>query len=216
MVTKQLEALLSERRVARLDAVLSRRTRNLALVLEDIHDPHNASACLRSAEGLGLQDVYAIEADVSLAPSRRVVQGADKWLDLHRFETTPSCLEALRAEGYRVYASDLQADTSLDAIDFRERVALAFGNEHAGASQALFDGADATFCIPMRGFSQSFNVSVAVAVCLYHAVQQRAARLGPDGDLEAAERETLRAQWIRRSVPKGGAIEAALARRASR
>jgi len=209
---RRLEALIEPRRIARLDDVLSRRTRNLTLLLEDLYDPHNASACLRSAEAFGLQDIYVVEAENRFTPNQRVVQGAQQWLDLFRFEDTGSCLNALRARGYRIYASDLAATCSLESLDFTQPTALAFGAEHSGASSALLRGADATFRIPMRGFSQSFNVSVAVALCLYHAITERTRLLGPAGDLSPGEREVLRDRWLEVALKRGETIARTLRR----
>lgn len=209
------EDLLRLDRIARLDEVLSRRTRTLTLLLEDVFDPHNAAACLRSAEAFGIQDVHVVPAAAGFEPSRRVVQGADKWLHVHRHPDTPTALRVLRGSGYRIWVSDLGGPAparAIDELDFGERVALAFGNEHDGVSRALVEGADGTFVIPMRGFTQSLNVSVAVALALYHAVSWRAARFGPPGDLSETERSALRREWLRRSVKQGARIEAALQR----
>ena len=214
MASEQMENLLDPKRLARLDEVLGRRTRNLTLFLENVHDPHNAAACLRSAEAFGIQDVYVVEGENRFEPSRRVVQGADKWLHLRRFEETRTCLDTLRARGYRVFVSDLRASRPLDEIDVTARVALAFGTERDGASDTLLAGADGTFIVPMRGFAQSFNVSVAVALSLSQAVRTRSAALGPDGDLPPEERELLRREWLRLALKRGDEIERAFARMA--
>lgn len=208
-----LDEFLLPERLERLERALRARTRRVTIVLENIFDPHNAAACLRTAEGLGLQDVYVVEPETELLPSRRVVQGADKWLDIHRFSRTEDCLATLKERGYKVYTTDLNATEGFGSVDFREPVALAFGNEHEGASPALVAGADGVFRIPMRGLTQSFNISVAAGITLFAAVQQLAALRGEDGDLSEAEQAELRTRWIRLARKRGSDIEAELARR---
>jgi len=191
--------------------VLAQRTRRVTLVLEELFDPHNAAACLRSAEAFGIQDVHVVAAKHAFQPSPRVVQGADKWLHVRQHADTASCVAALRAAGYRIWVSDLdEGSQPIDAIDFGERVALAFGNEHDGVSRELVQLADGTFVVPMRGFTQSFNVSVAVALSLYHAVSRRTARFGPEGDLSPDERAALRREWAQKAVRSGDRVARAL------
>jgi tRNA (guanosine-2'-O-)-methyltransferase len=200
-------------RVSRIEQVLALRTRNLALLIENVWDPHNIAACLRSADAFGVQDVHVVEQDGDFELKRKVAKGAERWLDIHRYRDTPSCLAALAEKGYRVYASDLSATCALDDIDFTEPTVLAFGNEHAGATPALIEGAHGTFVLPMRGFAQSLNVSVAVALCLYHAVRERTRRLGALGDLSADERLALRERWLQIALRRGAAVAREIARR---
>jgi tRNA (guanosine-2'-O-)-methyltransferase len=211
--TLDLTDLIQPERLTRLEQVLAQRTRRVSLVLEELYDPHNAAACLRSAEAFGVQDVHVIAARHAFDPSPRVVQGADKWLTLRRHAGTAECVTALRAAGYRIWVSDLAPGARrIDAIDFGEPVALAFGNEHEGVSRTLADLADGTFVVPMRGFTQSFNVSVAVALSLYHAVSRRAALAGPAGDLPPEEHAALRQEWVRKAVKSGDRVVRALER----
>lgn len=208
MTTVDYEQMLLPERLARIDDVLSLRTRTLALLLESVHDPHNASACLRSAEAFGVQDVHVVEAGTPFRPRRRVVQGTAKWLDVTRHAETRPCLARLREAGYRIYTSDLRATRLLHDLDFSMPCVLAFGNEHEGASPALVEGADETFLIPMRGFCESFNVSVAVALSLHYAVSARFGRSDAPGDLAEEDRQRLRDDWIRKSVRNHKSIEA--------
>ncbi len=210
MAPVDYESMLAPNRITRIGDVLSRRTRSITLLLENLHDPHNAAACLRSAESFGVQDVHVIEGLNRFKPGRRVVQGADKWLDVERYGSTAQSLTALRKAGYRVYVSDLSAARPIHDLDFSEPCALAFGNEHLGASQELIEGADACFVIPMRGFCESFNVSVAVALSLFYAVTRRFSDYASGGDMEEEDQLRLRKEWIRRSVNRLGDIEAAL------
>ncbi len=183
------------------------------LVLEGVHDPHNIAACMRSAEGLGLQEVHVVtQADYK--PHKKVCQGGDKWLDIHYYRTPAALAETLRGRGYALYAAALTPDAvPIGELDFTRRIALVLGNEHEGVSEELQGLCDGAFVIPMRGFTQSFNVSVATGITLYHATQARAAALGPEGDLEAADREALRLHWVELSVPRVALLKEELAER---
>ena len=208
-----LNKYITERRKHRIDEVIGRRTRNLVLVLEGVHDPHNVAACMRSAEGLGLQEVHVI-APENYTPHKKVCQGADKWLDIHRHPSPESAAAALRGRGFSLHAAALTPDAvPIDALDFSGPMALVLGNEHEGVSEVLQCLCDGPFMIPMRGFTQSFNVSVATGICLYHAVRARSAALGPAGDLDPADRSTLHRRWVELSVPRAALLKEELAER---
>ena len=133
--------------------------------------------------------------------SERTTQGADKWLDVHHWPSPQPCIDHLKAQGYTLVVTHLdEASVPIDAIDFTQKTALVFGNERDGASEMMVALADQTCVVPMAGFTQSFNISVAAAVCLYHARQDRLHRQGYQGDLTDAQREHLRAHWYMKSV----------------
>lgn len=159
-----LEAMVNPRRQARLREVLSRRSNNPAFVLEDVHDPHNISAVLRTLEGLGLHRVFVIEATTGFEVNPRVTQGAEKWLDIRRYGSAEACVKELRDLGYQLLTTRMDARLTLDELDFSRPTAVIMGNEHDGISATLDALADEAFRIPMDGFSQSFNVSVAAAL----------------------------------------------------
>ncbi|MFH1530151.1 MAG: RNA methyltransferase [Pseudomonadota bacterium] len=208
-----LDNYITEKRRARIDEVLARRTRNLVLVLEGVHDPHNVAACLRSAEGLGLQEVHVVAA-AEFKPHKKISKRSDQWLDVHFHETPQDAAAALKGRGYRLYAAALTPTAvPIDALDFTGRMALVLGNEHEGVSEELQALCDGAFVIPMRGFTQSFNVSVAAGITLYHAIRARADALGPGGDLDAADRESLRQQWVEVSIPRAALLKEELAER---
>lgn len=185
------QSLLLDRRKARIDAVVAQRTLRLTVVLERVHDPHNLAAVLRTAEGLGLQHVHVVEAESGFRPNAAVTQGADKWIDLHKHPGVMGCAAALKSQGYRVFGSRLDGEAiDLEALPFGEKLALVFGNEHAGLSEDFAAHCDGFFRIPMQGFAQSFNISVAVAIALGTAVLGRR-RLGLGGDLTASEQAEL-------------------------
>jgi tRNA (guanosine-2'-O-)-methyltransferase len=196
------EGLLLDVRRERVDAIVSMRTRNLVVVLDELEDAFNMAAVLRTAEGLGLQEIHVIEsAAARFVPNGTVTQGCDKWLDVTRYASAKSCIEGLQARGFRVWASAANAGGEpLEALSFEGKTALVFGNERHGVSPAVLELADGAFWLPMRGFSQSFNISVAAAACLSHAVRRRAELFGPGGDLTPEEAAQLKARFYRLSV----------------
>jgi tRNA (guanosine-2'-O-)-methyltransferase len=210
-----LSRFLTDRRLGRIDAVLARRTRNLVLMVEGIHDPHNIAACMRTSEGLGLQEIHVVGKD-KFKPHLKVVQGAGKWLDVHAYESPERCAASLKGRGYKIYAGALvPGAVPLQQLDFSGKVAIAFGNEHAGLSEEMIEVSDQAFHIPMMGFVQSFNISVAAAMCLFHATEARRKLTGRYGDLSETDKLELRKLWIERSVPRGELLKLELAERAA-
>jgi tRNA (guanosine-2'-O-)-methyltransferase len=194
---------VSDARRARIDAVLRERTRTVVPVCEGIYDQGNINAVLRSAESLGFQSVHVIETGERFKRSNRISQGADKWLDVHRHAGLRAGLQSLRSQGYRILATTLSEKARpLADFDFTQRTAIVFGNEKEGASPELLSEADAHVIIPMVGFTQSFNISVAAALALYHVQQDRLRRQGFHGDLSEEERERLRVLFYARSIPQ--------------
>jgi tRNA (guanosine-2'-O-)-methyltransferase len=202
------EQLLLPPRKERIEQVLAHRTRNLVVVLEKLEDQFNMAAVLRTCEGLGLQEVHVVKHPlVPWKPNQRVTQGCDKWLDLHRYESLEACAKALKARGFTVLASGFSAGAkSLYQLDFKGKVALVFGNERFGVSPEGLAACDGSFWIPMYGFSQSFNISVAASAALNHAVQWRVEHLGHPGDLSEGERAELRERFFQLSVKQRGRL----------
>lgn len=171
--------MISEKRVNKMKEVVANRQRGLVVILEDIYDPHNAAAVLRSCEGFGVQDVYFIFEHQEEFNPRRIGKlssgSANKWLDFHIYHATEECITELHNHGYTVYATTLDEKAkSLYETDFREeKIALLFGNEHSGISKKASQLSDSTMYIPMRGFVQSFNVSVTASIFLFEVTRQR-------------------------------------------
>ena len=188
--------LLPERK-ARIDEVVANRTRTLTVVMEALCDPQNVNAVLRTCEAFGVQGLHVVEGPQKrYDPNKKVSQNADKWLDVRRWSSTRECLGHLKAEGFKIYATHLGTDSvALGDLSFAPKVALVFGNEHRGVSDEAVALADVNFTIPMFGFSQSFNVSVAAAITLARAVERRVAERGRHGDLPEAEAQALRERF---------------------
>lgn len=175
----RIQAVPTKSRSEKLNKVARSRQSGLALVLEDIHDPHNAAAILRTCDGLGVQDVYFIFEQEKKYNPRRVGKvsssSANKWLTFHIFASTKECLRELKKKGYQICATtlDAQAQDALTADLTAQKIALVVGNEHRGISETAARLADRKLYLPMRGFVQSFNVSVTAALFLYEIIRQR-------------------------------------------
>ncbi|WP_373047873.1 TrmH family RNA methyltransferase [Vulgatibacter sp.] len=195
--------LLTDERLARIERVVAGRTRSLTVVLEEVHDPHNHSAVLRTAECFGVQDVHVVEGPRSpFHTAKLVARGADKWVDVHRSRDVVATIRRLQGEGFRVLASRLDgASTPLHDLPHGEKLALVFGNESVGVSPEAIAACDGSFVVPMFGFTQSLNISVAVAVSLSWLTLHRAREKGGlPGDLPAAEARELEERFSFQAV----------------
>lgn len=193
-------------REARMRRVLERRQRDLHVVIENVRDPHNASAILRTADGMGFDRINLLYTTHDPPEISKKVSGhTRKWMVVRSFDETASCFETLRAEGLRIYATHLD-ETAMDyrEVDWTQPSAVVFGNEHAGASAEVLEAADARVYMPMLGMTQSYNVSVSAAVLLAEVQRQRQAA----GMYEPAwdeEREARLAAWIARDEERRAA-----------
>ena len=196
------EPLLLEQRKERIDRVLAQRTRTVTVVLDRLEDNFNMGAVVRTCEGMGLQELHVIRnVAAPFRPNQKVTQGCEKWMDLHLYRDFASCRDHLRGRGYALWASAFREGAkSLYELRFDANIALVFGNERFGVSPEVLDGCDGLFWIPMRGFTQSLNVSAAVSATLTRAVSWREERLGSSGDLPPEEASALRERFRRLSV----------------
>lgn len=170
--------MIGNQRLAKFKNIASARQEGV-VVLEDIHDPHNAAAVLRSCEGLGLQKVYFIFAQEKKFNPQKIgfmtSASANKWLEYNIFTSVKDCYKFLKKQGYKVYATVLDEKAkSIFQTNLKEpKIALVFGNEHRGLSKQAVKLSDAHIYIPMQGFVQSFNLSVTAAICIYEMFRQR-------------------------------------------
>lgn len=167
---------MTPERAAKIERMKRLRQPGLGLVLENVNDPHNIYACLRSADAAGVGHVYIIHDSFSLHwhESKRMSASAVKWLELHVFSDTASCMEAVTKRYQRILGTYLGEDApSLYELELTESTALVFGNESNGISETMRKYVDKNFRIPMMGMVQSLNISVACAVSLYEALRQR-------------------------------------------
>lgn len=194
VVIAALSAVVTTERLQRLERVVEARTDALAVVLDRIADPHNSSAVLRSAEAFGVQNVHAIVGEHGFMAARGVAKGTERWLDVLRYESAAGCARQLKAEGYEIYVAAMGGHASLDDLKRIPKLAVAFGNEHRGVSQELREVADGTFSIPMRGFVESLNVSVAAAITIQTLTD------GGRPGLDHTRRRELLARFLMNSV----------------
>jgi len=193
----------TERRQSRIRSVLARRQPDLTVVMENVHDPHNVSAILRSCDGVGVlraHAVYSIEEPPPGALARQTSASAAKWVEVERHSSLADCYERLRAAGFTILVTSIGSDARpLYECDLRVPVALVLGNEMRGVSVQAREWADGAIQIPMAGMVESLNVSVACAVCLYEAFRQRAAAGDYDvPKLDAGRLRDLVEDWLRR------------------
>ncbi len=194
--------LLSSRRKERLLTVLHQRTAHVVVGMEAVDDGHNQAAILRSADAFGVQQVAVVVGKGDFQPSERVTQGAHKWLTIRHYADIRAAMDELRARGYRIWASRLdERAVPLPQVNLSQPAAFFFGNEHQGLSETALALADETFTIPMVGFVQSLNVSVAAAITLFHATRRARQELGPAYFLNEVEQARLLRHWIHISSP---------------
>jgi tRNA (guanosine-2'-O-)-methyltransferase len=170
--------MTNERR-QKIESVLSKRQNDLTIVLENVFDPHNISAVMRSCDAVGVQEIYVLNTKIPRHKKwgARSSSSAAKWLTVHQFENTEECFAALRKKYSTILTTHLSADAvSLYQLDLTRSVALVFGNEHSGVSEEMIQLADGNFIIPQVGMIRSLNISVACAVSLYEAFRQKEAK----------------------------------------
>ena len=189
LVVKTIGPLLTADRVAKIERVVAGRNFSNAVVLEGIYDRGNISAVMRTAEAFGFVNFHVIETQERFKEANRVTQGADKWTEVQKWKTTRECVLDLKKRGHKIVATSLEASKPIDEIDWTVPTALVLGNEKDGISKEMFELSDERVVIPMTGFVQSFNISVAGALCLYHLYLDRMARFGKAGDVTNEEKE---------------------------
>lgn len=207
-----LSGFMTENRLAKFNEILENRTRYLTVVLEDIYQPHNASAVLRSCDCFGVQDVHIIENRNEYEVNPEVALGSSKWLDLIKYNgkanNTPEAIKALKEKGYRIVATTPHKDdVNLEELDLEKGpIALMFGTELHGLTESALDLADEYMKIPMYGFTESFNISVSAALCLFH-LSEKLRKSNIEWPLTPKEKTEIKLNWIRQTIKKSDLIE---------
>lgn len=199
-----LSQFITDERNQRFDEVLVNRTRHITVVLEDIFQPHNASAVLRSCDLTGVQDIHVIENNFSFDINPDVVMGSTKWLDVHRYNelefNTPTVIDTLKEKGYQIVATCPHRDDSTpESLPLDQPVALFFGTEKTGLTDYVLEHADKYVQIPMVGFTESFNISVSAALLVY-TLTRRLHQMDLDWHLSEEEKQEVRLEWSRRTL----------------
>ena len=195
-VCRVLGPMLTPERIARIDGVLAARLASVITVVEDTYDPHNAAATIRTTEAIGLQELHVIEPGERFSAATGVTRGAHKWIDMVRWKQHDAAIAALHERGFKVYATAPGASHSIDDVDVTSPIAIAFGNEHDGLRPETIAACDGTVVVPMYGFSESFNLSVTVALAMSRIAARRRAAIGALGDLLDDRLRNLRARWF--------------------
>jgi len=207
-----LAEMVNEKRLELLEKVMEERTRYITVVLEDIYQPHNASAVLRTCDCFGIQDVHVIENRNEYKINPDVELGTAQWLNIYKYNSaesnTTGALRFLKEKGYRIVATTPQTDVvSLPDFDLEKgKTAIMLGTEMKGLSPLAIELADEYLKIPMHGFAESFNISVSAAIIL-HSLRASLNRSGIDWKLTQNERELIHLQWIKNSVKNSEIIE---------
>lgn len=209
----QLAAFISDNKRSLFDRIAPERTRHVTVVLEDIYQPHNASAVVRTAELLGVQDIHIIENRNKYTLNPDVTLGSSKWTDMHRYrdrtkDNAQACIDALKQKGYRIVATSPRAGAFTPAtIPLDRPMAFCFGTELTGLSDTFMGQADTFLRIPMYGFTESYNISVSAAIVLY-TVMERLRASGVEWRLPPAELDALKLSWARKTVHSAQHLEA--------
>ena len=202
-----LTPFITDERRQRFEEVLDYRTRHVTVVLEDIFQPHNASAVLRSCDLRGIQDVHIVENANHYDVNPDVVLGSTKWLNLYHYDqhdfNTPAAYERLHEKGYKIVATcPHRDDFTPDTLPLDQPVALVFGTEKLGLSDYAVENADMHVRIPMFGFTESYNISVSAALLLYSLTNRLHASTDIDWHLTEDECNALRLTWTLRSLSR--------------
>ncbi|MAI22659.1 MAG: rRNA methyltransferase [Crocinitomicaceae bacterium] len=214
MPNLKFQALLpyiSKERLTRFDDALQQRTRRLCMVLENVYQSRNASAVMRSCDGMGIQDVHLIEDINPWVFNRGVSKGTPSWLTLHRYTNTQnptaSCIQALRSSGYKIAVTSPHVNGyEAQTLPIDHPVAVVMGTEFKGASERMLEAADYHVFIPMRGMAESLNISVAAGMIM-HRIMENIHKLPlEEWQLTAGEKEALLLDWALKSVKKSDAI----------
>lgn len=211
-ILEYLSGFLTPARHEKMHRVLSERTRYLCVVVEDIYQPHNASAVLRTCDCFGIQDVHIIENRNTYRVNPGVELGTAQWLSLTYYRggtnNTPEAIDRIRDLGYRIVATTPHTDqVSADRFDLHAGpAALLFGNEPDGLSETALEMADEHMVIPMVGFVESFNISVSAAIILHELTGRLRGSTIPY-TLDAATKRAILLQWVRGSVGRSEALE---------
>lgn len=207
-----LMAFVSENKQNKFNEIVRNRTRYLTVVLEDIYQPHNASAVLRSCDCFGIQDVHIIENQNKYEVNPDVALGSSKWLNLIRYNqqenNTPEAIKSLKSKGYRIVATTPHKDdVELQELNLEKGpVALLFGTELCGLTDDGLALADEYMKIPMYGFTESFNISVSAALCLFYLTEKlRSSAIY--WQLSEAEQIEVKLTWAKQAVKKSELLE---------
>lgn len=197
---EHLESYLTEKRKQRFDEVLAHRTRHFTVATEDVYQLHNTSAVMRSCEVFGIQELHVIEERNTKKIDREIALGAQKWVDLSRFNSVSECISNLKGRGYQIVATTPHyKNYNLEDFDVTQKSCVFFGRETEGLSEEVIEQADTFIKIPMVGFTESLNVSVSAAIVLQH-ITARLRQSNINWQLTEEEKNQKKIDWIKKTI----------------
>lgn len=209
---KYLSEFITENKRQKIEKVLASRTKYITVALEDIYQPQNASAVVRTCECLGIQEIYVIENKNKYEINPDVVVGASKWVDIIKFNrygerNTTHCIEHLKNKGYRIVATSPHLDGyTPENVPIDCKLALLFGTEETGLTEEAIANADITLRIPQYGFTESYNLSVSAAICLY-TISKRLRNSSLKWTLKEEEKLEIQLKWIKKILKRAEVLE---------
>ncbi len=217
IVLNELYKIITPSKQEMFDRIAAERTNFLTVSLENVYQEHNASAVLRSCDCFGIQQLHVIEKDNQYKIQRDIALGAGRWVDMFNYDQggnpTMDCINNLRSKGYRIVATSPHAnEKTINDIDISQPMALIFGTERRGISDEVKAAADEFVSIPMYGFTESFNISVSVAITL-NVLRQRLEKSSVDWKLTEEEQILLKLKWCRKILRGGQELEDEIRRR---
>ncbi len=202
---------ISENKKEKFQDNVKKRTRHITVLLENLFQPHNASAVLRSCDCFGVQDIHIVENYNKYAPNREIDMGSSKWLNLYKYNkaehNTTEAITHLKNQGYQIVATTPHTDMTIDELPLDQPVALMFGTELTGLTDTALDQADAFVKLPMYGFTESYNVSVSVALALFSTTERMRKDPNIDWQLSESEMDEILLDWSRKVVKHAGKVE---------
>ncbi len=208
---KYLSEFISENRLANFQKIVEHRTKHISFVIEDLFQPHNASAVLRSCDCFGIQDVHIIENTNTYTTDKNIALGAGKWVNVHKYNevenVTLSCLTQLKKKGYKIVATTPhKEDFTCTTIPLEEPLAVVFGKEMEGISDTVIAEADYFMKIPMYGFTESLNISVAAAITAQNLYERLTASDAIPWRLNEEQKQEVMFEWMTRSIKDSASI----------
>jgi tRNA (guanosine-2'-O-)-methyltransferase len=209
-VLKEFYDIITPNKINLFDRIAADRTRHLTIALENIYQEHNASAVLRTCDCFGIQDLQVIEKDNHYQIQRDIALGSGRWVDIHNYSDevgpTEKCISALKKQGYQIVATTPHTDAyTVHDLPIDKPLAFFFGTERKGLSEEMMQAADLHVRIPMYGFTESFNISVSVAILL-QTIRQRLEVSQHTWKLSEAEQIALKIQWCEKILNGGEAL----------
>jgi tRNA (guanosine-2'-O-)-methyltransferase len=210
-ILEEFYKIITPNKVEMFDRIAADRTKHLTIVLENIYQEHNASAVIRSCDCFGIQEMHVIEKDNQYKIQRDIALGAGRWVDMYNFNqgenVTADCIQNLRNKGYKIIATTPHTNAAtIHDLDISTPTALIFGTERRGISEEVKEMADGFVKIPMYGFTESFNISVSVALSL-HTLRNRLESSQLNWRLSSEEQTELKIKWCRKILNGGDFLE---------